>query len=221
MEPSQSLAPRLARLQARTGLVIAVFVVMHLTTALAAHFGPEGYDGMQRLTRFVYQNPVSEIVLLTAIVVHVIASVRRMRLRTKREAPNLRVRLHRYAGYFLLLVIIGHVAATRLPALLYGIHVGFAALSYTMTRYPYYFYPYYALLALSGLYHMAHGVPVALGTLGVRVPQALRKGPTFVIPVSVLGVGLVLALLAIGGVFFPIHDPMDNDFARLGEALMK
>jgi succinate dehydrogenase/fumarate reductase cytochrome b subunit len=212
--------PRLARIQAQTGIVLALYLAMHLTNTLTALGGEGAYDGFQRVVRYVYQNPVAEILLLGSIVVHIIVGVMRYRRRTAGEKITLRIRLHRYAGYFLALFIAGHVLATRMPAVLYDIHVGFRALSYTMHRFPGYFIPYYMLLALSGLYHAVHGTYVALGTLGVRVPQGLRKGKGFVIPVALVSTALVTAVLALAGFLFPLHDPMDNDFARLGEQLL-
>jgi succinate dehydrogenase/fumarate reductase cytochrome b subunit len=212
--------PRLARIQAQSGIVIALFLALHLLTTLMAVRGPAGYDGTQRIVRYVYQNPITEPLLLAAIVVHIGAGIARLRRRTKTENVTPRIRLHRYSAYFLTLAIVGHVAATRLPDVLFDIHVGFAALSYTLGRFPAIFFPYYVTLALAGLYHGAHGVYVALGTLGVRVPVSLRKGPGFNVPYAIIGAGLVLGLLAIGGVLFTIHDPRDNDFARLGESLL-
>lgn len=216
--PSESA--RLARIQAQTGVVIAIFLTLHLANTIAGIGGEATYDGVQRIVRYVYQNPVAEILVLLAIVVHIGVGIRRARLRTATTATTPRVRLHRYAAYFLTLAIVGHVGATRLPSVLYDIHVGFRALSFTLDHYPVIFIPYYIVLALAGLYHGMHGVYLALGTLGVRVPVGLRKGPGFNVPVVFLGAALVLGLFSIGGFFFAIHDPLDNDYARLVMSIM-
>lgn len=223
MESPSLSTPRLARLQAQTGLVIAAYLVLHLANTIVAVGGEARYDAFQRVVRYAYQNPVSELVLLASVVVHAIVGVVRFRRRRKGEprgqAVPRRVRVHRYAAYFLLLVIVGHVAATRLPAVIADIPVGFRGLAFAMQWIPGYFYPYYTLLALAGLYHGLHGAYLALGTLGVRVPQALKKGPGFYVPITIVGAGLVLGILALGGVLFPIHDPRDSAYARMWEAM--
>jgi succinate dehydrogenase/fumarate reductase cytochrome b subunit len=230
MEPARtpSTAARWARLQAISGLAFSIFLLMHLANTLAALRGPAAYDGLQRVLRLYYQNPLVEILgIAVALTVHVTASIVRIRMRragsTPGEAtatPPLRMRLHRYSAYYLLVFIVGHIGATRGPQLLYGIAPGFAGLSFTLTHYGFYFYPYYALLALAGLYHGVNGILLALGTLAVRVPPVLRKGPGFVTPIAIVGVGLLVSLLALGGVLFPIANPEDNEFAQLLMSIM-
>ncbi|MFW2388905.1 MAG: hypothetical protein ACN4G0_11245 [Polyangiales bacterium] len=54
--------------------------------------------------------------------------------------------------------------------------------------------------------------------LGVRAPQAIRRGPGFWVPIGTGVTVIVLALLGFGGVLYEIADPFDNDFARAYEA---
>ena len=138
--------------------------------------------------------------------------------RGSKAKPPLRLRLHRYAAYYLAIFVFGHMAATRLPALLADAPPFFGGVSFSLHYVPWFFYPYYALLGIAGLYHLFYGVPVALGVLGVRAPQVIRRGPGFWIPVSAGATMIVVALLGFGGVLYPIDDPFDNDFARAYEA---
>lgn len=212
---------RWARIQAVSGLGFALFLVPHLLNAMVAPLGPGTYDGLQRVLRLYYRFPLVEIVgVLGALVVHMVAGVVRIRARPRGGKPALRIRLHRYAAYFLLVFAFGHFAATRLPSIFYGVELGFAGLSYSLARFPGYFYPYYVLLGAAGVYHGLHGISVALAQLGVRLPETLRRGRAFV-AVSGLGAAAILvAILAFGGDLFAIADPFDNDFARLGERLL-
>ncbi len=82
---------------------------------------------------------------------------------------------------------------------------------------PWFFYPYYGLLGIAGLYHLFYGVPVALGVLGVAAPQSIRRGPGFWLPVGTGALVIVIALLGFGGLLYEIDDPFDNDFARAYE----
>jgi succinate dehydrogenase/fumarate reductase cytochrome b subunit len=210
---------RLSRIQAVSGLLFSLFALVHLSNTALAVLGPELYDGFQASVRRVYQWPLFEVALVTALVVHITSGVLRMRGRRGSKAkPPLRLRLHRYAAYYLALFVFGHMAATRLPALLADAPPFFGGVSFSLHFMPWFFYPYYALLGIAGLYHLFYGVPVALGVLGIRAPQAIRRGPGFWIPVSAAATIIVLALLGFGGVLYEIDDPFDNDFARAYEA---
>lgn len=207
--------PQLARVQAVSGLLFSLFALVHLTNTALAVLGADLYDGFQSSARGIYQWPPLELALVAALIVHVVSGVLRMRGRRGSKArPPLRLRLHRYAAYYLALFVFGHMAATRLPALLADAPPFFGGVSFSMSFVPWFFYPYYALLGIAGLYHLFYGVPVALGVLGVHAPQWIRRGPGFWLPVGAGALVIVMALLAFGGLLYEIDDPFDNDFAR-------
>jgi succinate dehydrogenase/fumarate reductase cytochrome b subunit len=224
---TQSMGPtdaarerRWQRIQAASGLVFAVFVLVHLVNQWLAVLGPEVYDGFQAGARRFYQHPALEPTLvLLPLVVHVVAALRRMRLagvfgRTR----SLRMRLHRVTGYFLLLVIFGHIVAVRGPSVMFDFFPGFAGGSFSLWWMPAVFYPYYALFGASALYHGLNGTWLALHALGLRRDASLPGGrPLLFAPVVAGSLLLVLALLAFGGRLFPIPDPRDNDYARMWE----
>lgn len=208
----------LVRIQAISGLVFATFLSLHLTNVMASVFGPGLYDAFQVRIRPLYQFPLVEVgVLLTALVVHIVSGVRRLRARPRtRDWSKLpfRTRLHRVSAYFLLLFIFGHIAATRFPSLLDGIWLGFASLAYTMVWIPAFFYPYYSLLALCGLYHGGYGSYLALRVLGVPLPSISRARARIFVPLSIAAVLLVAGVLSFGGLLYPIADPQHDDYAR-------
>lgn len=210
---------RLAKTQAVSGLLFSIFALTHLTNTSLAIFGDGLYDGFQGAVRGVYQWPLLEVALIATLVTHVVAGILRIRARRgSRAKPNLRLRLHRYAGYYLAIFVFGHIAATRLPALLADAPPFFGGVSFSMHFLPWWFYPYYTLLGVAGLYHAFYGIPVALGVMGVRTPQWLRRGKGFWIPVTTGAAVIVLAVLGFGGFLYEIEDPFDNDFARAYEA---
>lgn len=211
--------PRLSRIQAFSGLLFSVFALVHLSNTALAVLGPDLYDRFQGSVRGIYQRPLIELALLATLVVHIVAGVLRMRSRRGSKAsPPLRLRLHRYAAYYLAVFIFGHMAATRLPALLADAPPFFGGVSFSLHFMPWWFYPYYGLLGIAGLYHLFYGIPAALAVLGIRAPQAIRRGPGFWLPVGAGAIMIVLALLGFGGVLYAIDDPFDNDFARAYEA---
>lgn len=210
---------KLARVQAVSGLLFSLFALTHLTNTALAVVGADLYNGFQTAARSVYQSPLLEIALIATLVVHIVSGILRMRGRVGSKAkPPLRLRLHRYAAYYLAIFIFGHIAATRLPALLADAPPFFAGVSFSMHFAPWWFYPYYGLLGIAGLYHAFYGIPVALGVIGIRTPQFMRRGPGFWVPVTAGAGVIVAALLAFGGFLYEIDDPFDNDFARAYEA---
>jgi hypothetical protein len=209
---------RAMKVQALSGAVFAVFLLVHLLNQALAVLGERRYDEVQRALRAGYQAPVLEVVLVLApLLLHVFASVKRMWLRRGAEARPVTWRLtaHRWSGRFLLLVFIGHVAATRGASALFDVFPGFAGLAFTFRWVPAYFWPYYLLLALTGWYHVLHGLSVAMPLLGVRAFLVLQRKPVFLGLLGAGGLALVGGVLALGGVFFDVGDPAGSAYAKL------
>lgn len=220
--PSPSLAPssehRLLRWQAISGLVFSTFLLLHLLNVMASAFGPGLYDAFQVRIRPIYQYPLVEVgVLLTALVVHIATGVIRLRKRPRSRGWSrlpLRTRLHRASAYYLLVFITGHVLATRLPSLTAEVWLGFSGVSYSMAFLPGFFYPYYVLLGLCGLYHGGYGAYLALRSLGIRLPPVSKLGLRVRVPLVIAAILITLGVLSFGGLFYPIDDPLQSDFAR-------
>ncbi len=198
---------RLLRIQAASGLAFATFLVLHLVNTGLASAGQGTYDGFQRAARNYYQLPPVEIaIVLLAPMAHAFASVIRIARRRRAKAvgaPELRVRLHRLSGYYLLLVLMGHVVATRAPAFVASAPADFSFLNFSLTYWPWFFYPYYLMFALCGLYHLTNGTIIAVRVFGVRVPASLTASRSRPV-VGFVGLGgalLVAGVLALGGVF--------------------
>jgi succinate dehydrogenase/fumarate reductase cytochrome b subunit len=209
---------RLMRIQALSGLVFALFLLQHLLNVMASVFGPGLYDAFQVQLRPIYQSPLIEVgLLLSALLVHIVVGVVRVRRRPRsRDGSRLprRTRLHRLSAYLLLLFIFGHIAATRGPTLLDGFWLGFAGVSFSVWALPAFFYPYYGLLGLCGLYHGSYGSYLALRSLGVRLPTVAAMGARAWVPLAVAGVLIILGVLSFGGHLYAIDDPLDSDLAR-------
>lgn len=211
----------LARLQAGSGLVFSVFLVLHLATALGSIGGPPVYEGALGWARLYYRIPLLEIVaVLGAALVHLSVGLVRAWRRRRQRAPRvvpLRPRLHRYTGYYLALAFAGHVIATRAPSLWYGLDPDFAFLHLSLSTAPYWFFPYYALLAFSGGYHLVHGVLVALDVLGVKLPGAPRspRSRPFWTFAALWATAAVAIVLAFGGVLASVEDARLEPWRRL------
>ncbi|GDX81570.1 hypothetical protein LBMAG42_33810 [Deltaproteobacteria bacterium] len=201
--------------QSISGLVLAVFSLFHLlNVALAVK--PGAYDAFQAVVQRVYQHPLVEPIVLGAVVVHAVIGLREMRgSRTPTSRLPLRERLQRWAGWYLLVVIAGHVGAVRLLAVLEGAPPHFAGLSFSVAWLPWLFGPYYLALALAGLYHAGNGVGVAAARLGAPVVARCTRSRLFWPGMGVAAAALVLGLAGIAGLLYAIDDPFDNPYAAV------
>ncbi len=207
---------RLLRIQAMSGAVFLVFVLVHLGNTTAAAAGFAAYSGWLESARRIYQYPVVEIGgLVVPLFVHWSAAVMRLRRDGfRRRNRSLRARLHRYTGYYLLVFIWGHFLATRGPSLFAGIEIGFSTITYTFAWLPYWFYPYYVGLALSGLYHGVNGALLAASIFGARVPRGLRYGPGFWLPFGAAATMVLLGVAGLAGLLYDVPDPWTSEYAR-------
>lgn len=207
----------LKQIQAVTGLVFAVFVTLHLTNTWLATLGPGVYDGVQSQLRQFYQFAPFEALFLAALAVHVISGLLRIIVEPKRELTS-RARWHRYAGLFMLLFIGGHITAVRGPSWFFSVYPEFSGLAFSISAVPGYFYPYYFLLAVAGLYHGLNGVAIAAGRLGFGL-----KIPTPTLGwLTMAGAGLtVLALGGFGGWYYDVGDVHQSEYARLSIEIAK
>ena len=210
----------LTKIQAGSGAVFSIFVILHLANTMAAATGAGAYDAFQERFRSFYQNPALELTgLAVPLAVHVVAALSRYRLFDFRfRQKSVRGKLHAITGLYLLTAIFGHVLATRGPSLFYDFHPGNAGLSFSLWWKPLLFYPYYVVFSCSALYHTANGLLLAAAAWGWRVPGFFRRGPGFYVPVGLGVLGLILGVLALGGLLYEIPDPTDNDYARMWES---
>lgn len=201
----------LLRIQAISGLAFASFLILHLTNTLTAVLGQASYDRVQGGLRTYYQwPPVELVVVLLAPAVHLWAAAVRILRRRRRDGsertPSWRVRLHRYTGYVLALFVFGHIAATRGPGVFSDMPADFSFLTFSLTYWPWIFYPYYALFFASGFYHLAHGAALSVRLFGLRFPSSLMapRSRGFWTLVAVASLGGLVAILALAGLLHPV-----------------
>ncbi|MCZ6855410.1 MAG: hypothetical protein O7G86_15975 [Gammaproteobacteria bacterium] len=208
----------LKKLQAITGLMFATFVAVHLLNTSLASLGPGAYDGVQAALRLVYQFVFVEVLILLALLVHVVVGIVRIVKEPKRNL-TIRARVHRYSGYFLMLVIVGHILAVRGSSVFFDVYPGFAGLAFSIEFLPGFFYPYYFLLGMAGFYHALNGASIAAGRLGGRFSLRLPQR-RLAIASSTAALVLAVSLLGFGGVWFDVGDVASSDFARFAKELL-
>jgi succinate dehydrogenase/fumarate reductase cytochrome b subunit len=206
-------SPAWPALQQRSGLLLSLFLGLHLVNQAAAACGPAVYDPLQAGLRRLYQQPLVEVVaVLGALAVHIVSSIIVARRRSwssssSSSSPSSSspsslptwLRWHRRAGRFLAVVIVGHVVATRAPSLLWGEPPGFHGVAFTMQAAPPIFIPYYLLLGVAGVVHGGFGVAIALPGLIGRAHGLVRRRALRV-ALGIAGVAVVLGVLGFAGV---------------------
>ena len=211
----------LKQIQAATGLIFAVVLGFHLLNTWLAAFGPGVYDGVQGVLRTVYQANVVEALILAALAVHLVVGLRRIGLEPKRQLTA-RARWHRYTGFFLLVVIGGHILAVRGSSWFYDVYPGFAGLAFSIAAVPAYFYPYYFLLAVAGLYHGLNGAGIALGRLRPGAGPAAMLNIVALKRATLAGALLTVAALGgLGGWYYDVGNVAESDFARLTTGIVE
>jgi succinate dehydrogenase/fumarate reductase cytochrome b subunit len=215
---AQPARSTLDRVQALSGSVFLVFALVHvLNTALAA-VSVQTYDTFQTRARAFYQHPLLEVALLATLLLHVACAILRVRNRARTRThtnSNATTRsAHRYAGWFLLVVIFGHIAFTRGPSLVAGEYPGFMGVSYAIRLLPWVSYPYFALLIAAIAVHATLGAGKALNILGVtaRSNAGWRRHAPAALVVVVIAFGW-LGVLGLGGALYTTADPAHGEFA--------
>ncbi len=198
---------RLAKVQAISGLCFAVFLVLHLATTVSGAGGPSTYDGTLASLRTIYRaHPVVEFLLIgTSAAVHIATGILGF-VRRRKSGPHpkleLRLRIHRWSGYFLMLAIVGHVFATRvMPALAEGPtatgRADFSYLAFSVLAWPLFINPYYYALGLAGSLHLGLGLGFAAATLAPRYFGSPAARRTSVAMAAALGVFVMAGVTAI------------------------
>lgn len=223
---------RLRLVQVWSGLVLSLFLAVHLVNQAVAVLGADAYDTFQRSARSAYQAPVVELLLvLVPLLVHAVAgglAVWRGH-RRRRPTPIGWVRWHRYAGRFLFFVFVGHVGATRGASFFFEVWPGFDGLAFTFVWMPASFWPYYLVLGMGGALHTLVGLALALPAVtstgrGARLPLAVShlvrgwlRRPAFVVVVVATMAMVGAGVFGLGGVLVNVDKDhaRHSDYARL------
>lgn len=200
----------LKKIQAASGATFALFLLLHLSTTISALGGGGTYDTVLLTLRSIYRPHIIVELLLIGIplTVHVVCAVLSI-LQRRREGPRTKpspaVRAHRWTGYFLLLVIAGHIFATRIMT---SGTADFSYLAYSVLNWAPAIVPYYFILGIAGAVHVVLGLGFA-----ARILIGKRTPPTKVWAVA----AIAIALLVAAGVASIALDSKQADRSRFPE----
>lgn len=120
--------------------------------------------------------------------------------------------LHSASGIFLSFVFAGHALATRWYFLNLPADMTFASTTLIAKPLSYVFFPYYIALGTAGAFHMMFGMSRVLRYYGGSV-QYRTNTTAFKVASGVACAAVASAVLAIGGVYYPIVIPRIAEYA--------
>lgn len=139
-----------------SGLIITVFVGLHLLNHGWSIFGGDRHIELMNSLRIVYRNLFIETILLMAVFVQIISGLKLFRTNRKVAASPFD-KLHAWSGLYLALFFIIHVSAVLAGRLILHLDTNYYFGVAGLNSFPFnmFFIPYYALAILSFFGHIA------------------------------------------------------------------
>lgn len=141
-----------------TGIIVSVFIIVHLFNHSMAWFGIATHQRIMETLRQFYRIPVIEIVLVACFVFQGVSGVKLFLKLWKQKEKSKHEKIQMYSGIFLGYFLLQHIPATIGQRFIYGFDTNFYFASRVVIQTPwlYYFVPYYfAGIVVVGL-HLAN-----------------------------------------------------------------
>lgn len=176
-----------------SGLLISIFVGMHLLNHLSSILGVEKHIEMMNKLRFIYRNVIVESILMLAVLVQIVSGLK-LFSSARKTASSLFDKLHIWTGLYLAAFFIIHVSAIFVGRLILQLDTNFYFGVAGLNSFPanLFFIPYYALAILSFFGHIAaiHHKKINTDIFGLS-PQQQAK--------VILFAGLVITICILYG----------------------
>ena len=175
-----------------SGLLLALFVGIHLTNHLLAGISPAAHIAFMTVARTVYRHPVVETLLLAAVGLQIVTGIRLVRFATGTNAWR---RLQIGSGLYLALFLMIHVGAVMGGRLVLHLDTNLYFGAAGLNHYPHqlFFIPYYSLGILSFFAHVAAIHRQKMNRNVVTTPP-LRQAQFILIIGGVLTVAILYAM---------------------------
>lgn len=144
------------KLHRLSGIIIAFFLLLHLTNHLFALGGPSLHISVMNLFRYVYRFPPIEIILLLCVAFQVISGIALVLKKGFSKQP-LYVIMQVLSGLYLSFFMIYHVRAVILARYQWNMNTDFYFAAGVANHYPskLFFIPYYTLSLVSVFIHIS------------------------------------------------------------------
>jgi hypothetical protein len=173
-----------------TGLLLAVFILVHLANHLVALWGVPAHLATMAALRKVYRHPAVEAGLLLAVAGQIFSGLRLYWLSRKQPQRPWAERIQIFSGLYLAFFLLVHTSAVLSGRALLGLDTNlyFAAAGINTFPFSLFFIPYYFLAVAAIFLHVA-SLHYRKGRHLWGPASARRQA------LGISGVGLVLALL--------------------------
>lgn len=200
--------PNTKKLHRISGVLIAVFLLLHLTNHLFALGGPALHITVMKYFRLVYRFPLVEVLLLTSIAFQIPSGLRLVARKGFRKQPFY-VIAQTLSGIYLSLFLINHVAAVMMARYKWHIETDFYFAAGVAVHYPekLFFIPYYTLSVLCAFLHLAcahYARRTELAQVSDNDLLLIRFQKEGML---IFGTGIVVTFLIMGsltGLFYPL-----------------
>lgn len=176
-----------------SGLIITVFIGLHLFNHFCSIFGAEKHIEIMNSLRQVYRNLFIETILLFAVIVQIISGLKLFRINRK-VATSQFDKLHIWTGLYLAIFFIIHLSAVFTGRLFLHLDTNFYFGVAGLNSFPFnlFFIPYYGLAIFSFFGHIAaiHNKKMKLNLLSL-IPKQQAK--------TILIMGVILTIIILYG----------------------
>lgn len=146
----------LKRIHYISGLIITIFVAIHLFNHVCSIFGADKHIEIMKSLRHFYRNIFVEAILLVAVLVQVISGFKLFRINKKTAISNFD-KLHIWTGLYLAIFFVLHLSAVLGGRFFLHLDTNFYFGVAGLNTFPFnlFFIPYYALAIISFFGHIA------------------------------------------------------------------
>lgn len=148
----------LKRLHYFSGIIITLFVGLHLFNHLMAMNGINVHIEWMNKFRPIYRNPLVEVIILIAVIVQVYSGIKLIFIRKKQDVLNsLNEKWHNWSGLYLALFLIMHISAVFVGRTFLKLDTNFYFGAAGLNEFPanLFFIPYYSLAIVAFFIHIA------------------------------------------------------------------
>lgn len=147
---------RIRKLHHYTGVIITLFICLHLINHLCVLVSIDKHIEVMQLLRKLYRNTLAEMLLLLAVSIQIISGIQLFRDQYRR-AKTFFEKLQVWSGLYLAFFFIIHLSAIMVGRYLLHLDTNFYFGAAGLNRFPFnlFFIPYYSLAILSFFGHIA------------------------------------------------------------------
>jgi hypothetical protein len=144
------------RIHYYSGLLITVFVTLHLANHVSSIYGAETHITLMNRLRSFYRQPVAEALLVTAVCVQFVSGWRLFK-DTRHTALTFYSKLQRWTGIYLAVFLLIHLSAVLIGRLILHLNTNFYFGVAGLNTFPFslFFVPYYGLAILAFFGHIS------------------------------------------------------------------